>query len=76
MGELYSDLDLLDDIIRTLGKRGAMDSKALAKEVGHSEAAVLEQLTESYYFQPSATPGKLGRYELSGRGIERFEKIS
>jgi predicted ArsR family transcriptional regulator len=76
MGELYSDLDLLDDIIKALGKHGAMDVRDLAKAVGHSETAVLEQLTESYYFQPAATPGKLGRYELSGRGIERFEKIS
>ena len=76
MGELYSDLDLLDDMIRALGSKGAMDAKALAKEVGHSEEAVLEQLTESYYFRSASTPGKIGRYELSPEGVERLEKIS
>lgn len=75
MGEAYSDLDLLDDMIRALGKKGPMEVKALAKDVGHSEEAVLEQLTESCYFQPSASPGRLGRYELNSRGIERFEKL-
>ena len=76
MGELYSDLDLLDAMIKALGRKGAMDAKALAKEVGHSEEAVLEQLTESYYFRFASTPGKLGRYELTGQGVDRFEKIS
>ena len=75
MGELYSDLDLLDGMIKALGKNGPMEVKALAKEVGHSGEEVLEQLTESYYFQPSASPGRLGLYELNSRGIERFEKL-
>jgi hypothetical protein len=76
MGELYTDLDLLDDMVKALGLHGPMDPKKLAKEVGRSEEAILEQLTESYYFQPSAAKGMLGKYELNGRGIERFEKIS
>ena len=53
-----------------------MDAKQFAKEVGHSEGAALEQLTESYYFQPASTPGELGRYELSDNGRKRFEKMS
>lgn len=76
MGELYDDVGLLDDMIKAVGKRGPMTPKQLAKEVGHSEEAVLEQLTESYYFQAARTKGTIGKYELSGRGIERFEKIT
>lgn len=76
MGELYTDLDLLDDMVKALGRNGPMDPKKLAKEVGRSEEAVLEQLTESYFFQPSALKGKVGRYELNSKGIERFEKMS
>jgi hypothetical protein len=75
LGELYTDLDLLDNMVRALGRKGALDPKALAKEVGRSEQAVLEQLTQSLYFQPAATAGKLGRYELSSKGIEQFDKI-
>lgn len=75
MGELYSDLDILNDMIKAVGLYGAMDPKAIAKEVGRSEEAVLEQLTESDYFQPALT-GKLGRYELSGKGRDQFDKIS
>ena len=77
MGEDYVDLDLLDDMIRALGKHGPMSPKQLAKEVGHSEEAVLEKLTESYYyFQTSPGKGRIGSYELNSRGIERFEKIT
>jgi hypothetical protein len=75
MGELYSDLDLLNDMVKTLGLHGAMDPKALAREVGRSEETVLEQLTESSFFQP-ALSGKLGRYELSEGGRAQFDKIS
>ncbi len=75
MGELYSDFDLLNDMIRALARHGAMDPKALAKEVGRNEEAVLEQLSESDYFQP-AIAGKLGRYQLSPKGRDQFEKIS
>ena len=53
-----------------------MDPKKLAKEVGRSEEAVLEQLTQLYYFKPSPVKGMLGKYELNGDGIDRFEKIS
>lgn len=76
MGELYSDMDLLDDMIRALGRKRAMDAKTLAKEVGHSEEAVLEQLTQSNYFQPASTKGDTGKYILSEDGHDRLDKIS
>jgi hypothetical protein len=76
MGELFVDLDLLNDMIKALGVQGAMEPKALAKLVGRSEEAILEQLTQSYYFQPATIKSRLGRYELSGKGQEQFEKIS
>jgi hypothetical protein len=75
MGELYSDFDLLNDMVKALGLHGAMGPKALAREVGRSEESVLEQLTESSFFQP-AMAGKLGRYELSEKGRDQFDKIS
>jgi hypothetical protein len=75
MGELYSDLELLNDMVKALGLHCAMDPKALAREVGRSEEAVLEQLTESSLFQPAMT-GKLGGYELSEKGRHQFDKIS
>jgi hypothetical protein len=75
MGELYSDPGILDDMVKALGRHGPMTPKALAKEVGRSEQEVLEQLTESYYFQPSPTKGNRGKYELNGRGRDRFDKI-
>ncbi len=76
MEELYSDLDILDDMVKALGRHGPMTPKALAKEVGRNQQEVLEQLTESYYFQPAPTKGNLGKYELSGKGRDRFDKIS
>lgn len=76
MGETYVDFDLLDDMIRAIGKHGPMEPKELAKRVGHSEEAVLEQLTESYYFEASPREGSPGRYQLSSQGVERFEKIT
>ena len=76
MGELYSDLGLLDDMIKALGRKRAMDPKTLAKAIGHSEEAVLEQLTQSNYFEPASTKVDTGKYILSEDGHDRLDKIS